>query len=64
MAKKFWGMTAEEHQAIAQEAVRKAIAEHHAAGRYTTHGDNKGIYRLFPDGHKEYIELYDQGEKK
>jgi len=48
----------EEKEAVVQEATRKAIAETHAAGRPSTHGDEKGVYQLYPDGHKEYIKLY------
>lgn len=44
-------------RAVADTA-QKAIEEAHAAGLYTTHGDKKGIYRLYPDGRKEYTELY------
>jgi hypothetical protein len=33
------------------------------AGRFTTHGDEKGVYRLYPDGRKEYIEGYPEGNK-
>lgn len=37
------------------EATKEAIASAHAAGLYTTHGDDKGVFRLYPDGHREYI---------
>jgi hypothetical protein len=40
------------------KAAGGAIAEHHKAGRYTTHGDDKGTYRLYPDGTKEYLRPY------
>lgn len=63
MTKKIWELNDEEMDAIVKEAARKAIAETHAAGRPSTHGDDKGIYRLYPDGHKEYIELYEAPEK-
>ena len=43
------------------EATRKAIAETHAAGRPSCHGDNKGVYNLYPDGTKKYIKLYEKG---
>jgi len=62
MAKQIWEMTKEEKEAVALGAVKKAIADTHAAGRPSTHGDEKGVYRLYPDGHKEYIKLY--GEEK
>lgn len=58
MAKKIWKLTNEEMDEIVRAAAKKAIAETHAAGRPSTHGDDKGIYRLYPDGHKEYIEVY------
>jgi len=63
MAKQIWEMTMEEKEAVAQEAARKAIAETHAAGRPSTHGDEKGVYQLYPDGHKEYIKLYGEEER-
>ena len=50
--------------AIVKAAATAAIARTHAAGRPTTHADNKGIYRLYPDGHKIYIELYEQESGK
>lgn len=62
MPKKIFEMTDEEMEALFAEAARKAIAETHAAGRPSTHGYAKGIYHLYPDGHKEYIEL--DGEEK
>jgi len=37
------------------EAAREAIASAHAAGLYTTHGNDKDVFRLYPDGHREYI---------
>ncbi|RPJ74617.1 MAG: hypothetical protein EHM20_10310 [Alphaproteobacteria bacterium] len=63
MAKQIWEMTMEEKEAVVQEATRKAIAETHAAGRPSTHGDEKGVYQLYPDGHKEYIKLYGEEER-
>jgi len=39
-------------------ATREAISKIHAAGLPSTHGDDKGVYRLHPDGRKEYIKLY------
>lgn len=58
--KSFVDLTGKEKERLFQEAVREEIAEHHAAGRPTTHGDGKGVYRLYPDGRKEYIKLYDK----
>lgn len=37
------------------EATKEAIASAHATGLYTTHSDDKGAFRLYPDGHKEYM---------
>ena len=45
----------EEKEKIFGEATRKAIAETHAAGRPSCHGDNLGVYNLYPDGTKKYI---------
>ena len=46
------------------EATRKAIAETHAAGRPSCHGDNKGVYNLYPDGTKNILNYTkkDRGE--
>ena len=60
MTKKIWELTNEELDEIMTEATRKAIEETHAAGRPSTHGDDKGVYYLYPDGRKEYIKLYDE----
>jgi hypothetical protein len=62
MSKKIWELSDEEMDVIVKEAARKAIAETHAAGRPSTHGDDNGIYRLYPDGRKEYIELYEKNK--
>lgn len=58
MSKPFWEMNKEEQETLLAEGTKKAIAETHAAGRSTTHGDDKGVYNLYPDGRKEYIKLY------
>ncbi|MBP2629441.1 MAG: hypothetical protein H6Q70_69 [Firmicutes bacterium] len=63
MKKDFRELTNEEEEAMFAEATRKAIAETHAAGRPSTHGDAKGVYHLYPDGHKEYIKVYRDDEK-
>lgn len=55
-------MTREEYHALSKEkreeifgrGTKAAIAETHAFGLPTTHGDGKGIYKLYPDGHREY----------
>jgi hypothetical protein len=54
--KDFRDMTKEEKEELFNKGVKQAITEHHAAGRATTHADEKGIYRLYPDGSKKYIE--------
>ena len=56
-------MSKKEIEALYGEATRHAIKKHHAAGRFTTHGDEKGVYRLYPDGRKEYIEGYPEENK-
>lgn len=57
--KTFQNMTKEEKEALFAEAAKIAISETHAQGRPSFHGDDKGMYYLYPDGKKEYIE----GEK-
>lgn len=54
----FLEMTKGQREALASKATRAAIARSHAMGHPTTHADEKGIYELYPDGRKEYIELY------
>ena len=44
------------------EGAKEEIAKTHADGRPSTHGDDKGIYYLYPDGKKRYIKLY--GDEK
>jgi hypothetical protein len=56
-------MINEEMDLIVKQATKKAIAETHAAGRPSTHGDDKGVYQLYPDGRKEYIKLYEMSEQ-
>ncbi len=51
----FFELGKEEKEKALGEVTKKAIAEHHKAGRATTHADVKGIYKLFPDGRKEYV---------
>jgi len=46
-------------------AVRKAIAETHAAGLPTCHASDRKGYRmcfLFPDGHREYFNNIEEGD--
>ena len=61
--KRFIDMDKTERETFFGEATRKAIAKIHATGLPTTHGDVQGIYQLYPDGHKEYIETYSQQER-
>jgi|WetSurMetagenome_2_1015567.scaffolds.fasta_scaffold01448_14 hypothetical protein len=63
--KDLFDMTKEEAEKYLGQATKAEIARHHAAGRPTGHADEKGVYRLYPDGHKEYVKLYskEQGEK-
>lgn len=55
----FLDMNKNEVEALYAEATKRSVAEHHEAGRFTTHGDEKGLYRLNPDGTKEYVKLYE-----
>ena len=60
MKQTVFDLTKEDRLQIACEATERAIEEIHAAGRPSTHSDDSGVYHLFPDGHKEYIQLYEQ----
>lgn len=57
---KIWEFSDHEIEILAGEAAKEAIDETHAAGRPSTHGDEKGVYHLFPDGHREYTKLYNE----
>lgn len=57
-SREFLEMSKREIEALYGEATTDAISKHRAAGRFTTHGDEKGVYRLYPDGHREYVETY------
>lgn len=59
--KGFWDMTKEEQEALLREAAKEEIAKHHATGNPTCHGDDKGVFWLYPDGRKEYVKLYPPG---
>jgi len=59
----YWEMTAQQKEAMLAEPVEREIARHHAAGRPTCHGDDKGVFWLYPDGSKEYFKLYSGGAK-
>lgn len=61
--KRFIDLDKAERETFFGEATRKAISKIHASGLPTTHGDEQGIYQLFPDGHKEYIETYSKQER-
>jgi hypothetical protein len=57
---KTWAeMTKKEREECLGEATRAEIARHHVEGRATAHGDEKGVYWLYPDGHKEYTKIMD-----
>ncbi len=62
--KSFVSMDKSGRESFFAEAAKKAIAKIHAAGLPTTHGDAQGIYQLYPDGHKEYIETYSEQERR
>ncbi|MEI6155063.1 MAG: hypothetical protein WCQ90_13360 [Deltaproteobacteria bacterium] len=61
--KRFLEMPKEELEKLAGQATGKAVKETHALGLPTTHGDDKGVYRLYPDGHREYIETCPEENK-
>ena len=54
-SKDFRSLSKEEHEEIFARAAKKAVEEHHAAGRTTYHMDERGEYLLHPDGRKEYL---------
>ena len=62
--KDFFAMSAEERTVLYAQGIREDVARHHAAGRYTTHGDETGVYRLYPDGRKEYIDPIDREKER
>lgn len=43
---------------VAVEAVEKAIEKEHQQNLSTTHGDDRGLYKKYPDGKKLYFKLY------
>ena len=51
----FIELSKEEQEKIFGEATRKAIAATHAVGRPSCHGDNLGVYNLYPDGTKNIL---------
>ena len=62
--KSFIAMDKAGRESLFGQVTKKAIAKIHAAGLPTTHGDEQGIYQLYPDGHKEYIETYSEQERR
>jgi HSP90 family molecular chaperone len=54
----YFGLSKEEQEEILGRASKAAITNAHALGLATTHGDEKGIYKLYPDGRREYVKLY------
>lgn len=58
----YFDLPKEEKEKIFARATKAAIAEAHALGLATTHGDGKGIYKLYPDGRREYTRLYTKEE--
>ncbi len=61
--KDFFSMNRQERTAMYADGIRAEVARHHAEGRYTTHGDETGVYRLYPDGRREYIDRTDRDKK-
>lgn len=56
----FFDLDDAEQDRIVAQATSEAAKKVHAAGFSTTHGDDKGIYLLHPDGRKEYIKTYNE----
>lgn len=55
MEKDITQLTGKELESLLTNVGKRAIQETHAAGQPTTHGDGDRIYRLHPDGRKEYL---------
>lgn len=51
----FCDLDDEELMRLVTQAAAAGIAELHAKGIPSTHADEKGIYRLYPDGVKVYL---------
>jgi len=62
--KGFLGDSPEDQEAFFAEATKDAIDAIHAAGHPTSHGDEKGVYLLYPDGRREYVKRYSQEERQ
>jgi hypothetical protein len=58
----FFDLDRGEKEAYFAQATRRAIAQIHAVGLPTVHGDERGIYELYPDGSRVYVDKYDQEE--
>jgi hypothetical protein len=54
----FFALPPIEQSRILGKATREAIAQAHAVGLPTGHGDGYGLFMLHPDGRKEYIKIY------
>ncbi|MCL2469795.1 MAG: hypothetical protein FWF24_06170 [Alphaproteobacteria bacterium] len=50
-----FGKTKEEIEAWAAEATRKAQEEIHAKGLPYVIGDNRGMFKVYPDGRKVFV---------
>ena len=55
-------MTREQKEARAGKADEGRHRNEPCPGHPTAHADEKGIYNLYPDGHKEYVKLYSDPE--
>ena len=55
----FCDLDDEELMRIVTQAAAAGIAELHAKGIPSTHADEKGVYKLYPDGHKVHLEHSD-----
>jgi|GEM_PF-1657782 hypothetical protein len=56
-------LTPQAQEAILGKATRAEIARHHDAGHPTGHGDEKGVYKLYPDGRKVYTKRYHEKDQ-
>lgn len=54
--KTVFNIKTQEMTELFEKAAEKGIAETHALGAPTMHEDKKGIYRLYPNGRREYVE--------
>lgn len=59
MKEDIFDMDKEEQEAYLAKATHNAIAETHASGRPSAHGDEKGVYELYPEGRRKYIKMYE-----